>query len=1838
MLATDVESPVDLLARLRRDGVTLWNEGGALRYRAPRGALESSDLQALKKQKQDILALLKRESDAVEIIADPDSRFEPFPLTDVQSAYLLGRRDVFDYGGIACHVYMELHYPVLDPVKAEAAWNRLVSRHDMLRVTVDKSGYQQVLAHVPPMKLSFTDTCGGGDAKEDAQLKRIREEMGHRIYETETWPLFDVAVTKRRDGAILHFSMDFLMADWASIWILLREFEALSDDPTRSLPELGLSFRDYQLAERRLKESAAYVRDKAYWLERIDQLPPAPDLPRVREANVSDSVRFRRRSLHMNSAAWEGVRRCAQTQGVTPTSVVLAAYAAVLERWSHSETFCLNLTVLNRLPLHPEVNDIVGDFTTVNLLAVHWRPETSFYEHARALQRQLLEDLDHRLFSGVEVLREVARRHGKEAAFMPVVFTSAIGLVEPSDSNPLKGKIQGHGISQTPQVFIDCQAMDSADGLRVNWDIREGVFPEQMADDMFDVFEQLLHSLSKDGHERLLDGNVALPVWQVDERRRVNGTEATVPTRQLHLSVLEQAVATPDSPAVIYEKGYMTYGALAEKAYAVADELRALGCRAQERVGIVMEKCAHQVAAVLGTLCAGAVYVPIDTVQPSLRCAAMLEEAGIRYVLTSSTTRFDFPETVETIAVDTLDSPRQEIPVVQGDSGLPAYIIYTSGSTGQPKGVVVSHRAALNTIEDINRRFSVTGGDKVLGLAQLGFDLSVYDIFGPLAVGGALVYPSADRLTDPSHWAHLISEHGVTIWNSVPALMSMLVTYLGSGANIVLQELRLALLSGDWIPLNLPDRMAECLPSAQVVSLGGATEAAIWSICHTYKGLRTGWNSIPYGRPLANQGFRVLDSQMRDCPVWVTGELYITGHGLAEGYWKDAEKTNTRFFNHPTDGQRLYRTGDLGRYTPGGDIEFFGREDNQVKIKGHRIELEEIESTLLKHPAVASAGVVVHGTGAEQALLGVVETAHDNGWDAQRDASLFHHMVQDIGELAVGALAGQLNKEAIDAAADVLDRATLESMLLSLCQMGLFVDERELPMEDILQCGVAPQFHWLVRRWIAKLVGNGLLEEPRAGWYRRVREPDRVKVSEAWQDAEATWDKTFGSKGFIAYVQSNAVKLTELLKGTQDPVSLLFPEGKLDCVESIYSDHAMADYLNNCICILLKRIAEKHADGVLRILEVGAGTGATTERVLKSLEGFDVDYLFTDVAAFFTSGAKSRFGHMPGLRFGMFDMDEGYRSQGLSPNSFDIVLAAGVLENAKDIPQTLDRLTELISPGGWLVFTEPTEEHAWILASQGFMMTEPGDSTRTDSSYLLHDQWLRLLDAYGTSPVLTLPEEGHKLSAFGIHLYAKQMKSDRLPLAASEVSTFLAGHLPAYMVPSHLQVVDALPLTGNGKIDRAELVNWRPESTMAPLSMDIDDEYADEQEAAIAQIWASTLGLRAIGRMQNFYDYGADSLIMAQVAGVLRDKLAEESPTLDIPFDTLLRQMLNYPTVAELSAFISSHRRQAAPEAADALSETFQHGTSNAVLTPYGGGDEGPLRVVFHAGLGTMNCFRLLLSHLAPQNLGPVVGITVADTDTYCAVDPVDLIEHIADDYAERLVETGHGQMQLIGYCSGGLIAVEVARRLLEMGIEVEDLVLIDSHPVLVDIADDLLMEALFVPNLNISLGMAGFGDVKPEEVIRGFKQIMERHGTNMPAGASGSIGGDAELDKVGALFRTLADLSMRERFNAYVAAVSRVSQDPMPVEMAEGLFLTFCQSFRSARFSPLPYMGDIRFLLAKESTSFLPNMNASTLAFWQDICLGEFTVDDIGGNHLSCIEAEPHAGHLAKVIAASLI
>lgn len=959
-----------LLNTLSNQGVKLAANGDSLAVDAPKGVLTSELRDSLIEHKAEILELLRQNSlnpTLPTIDPAPHKRYEPFPLTDMQHAFWVGRSGVFELGNVANHGYYEVEGKNLDLEKLNRGLQKLIDRHDMLRAIVLPDGQQQILATVPPYQIEVLDLRGKDQNEIESQLETIRARLSHQVLPADRFPLFEFCVTLLDEARFrLHISYDLQIFDAWSLFRLFDEWFQLYQNPQIELKPLEISFRDYVLTEQKIQKTELYERSQNYWLGRLNSLFAAPDLPLEKRPSELKQHLCKRYAGRMEQPQWQQLKQRAAKAGLTPSGVLLAAFTEILTVWSKNPKFTISLALFNRLPLHTQVNDILGDFISVTLLSVDNSNTDPFTQRAFRLQQQLWQNLEHRYFSGVRVMRELARRKGAAPSAIPIVFTSTLGLDalgQETCTFSHFGKLV-YGISQASQAWMDVQVWEEKGDLTFNWDVVEELFPPGLIQDIFEAYCQLLEDLVSSEAIWLETNRQLLPASQLDQRSLVNNTAAPISEQMLHTLFAAQVAARKNESAVISPQRHLTYQELYELSNQVGHKLRSLGVTSNQLVAVVMEKGWEQIVAVMGILAAGAAYVPIAPNLPQERREYLLKNSQVSLVLTQSWLKEKLTHSQESVVLcldnqDVANESKKPLEPIQTPDDL-AYLIYTSGSTGVPKGVMINHRGAVNTVIDINQRFNVTSGDHVLALSSLSFDLSVYDIFGTLAAGGTIVVPDSCSDRDPACWAKAIAQHQVTIWNSVPALMQMMVDYAAENSQ-VLANLRLVLLSGDWLPLTLPAQIQALAKDVRVISLGGATEASIWSILYPIETVDPAWKSIPYGRPMVNQRFYVLNELLEPCPVWVTGELYIGGIGLALGYWQQEAKTAASFITHPRTGERLYRTGDLGRYLPDGNIEFLGREDFQVKIGGYRIELGEIESALIQHPAVDKAVVVVAG-------------------------------------------------------------------------------------------------------------------------------------------------------------------------------------------------------------------------------------------------------------------------------------------------------------------------------------------------------------------------------------------------------------------------------------------------------------------------------------------------------------------------------------------------------------------------------------------------------------------------------------------------------------------------------------------------------------------------------------------------------------------------------------------------------------------------------------------------------------------------------------------------------------
>ncbi|MBX2807456.1 MAG: amino acid adenylation domain-containing protein [Cellvibrionaceae bacterium] len=1597
-------------------GIALQLEDGELRINAPKGALTEELREGFKQYKDEIIEHLRlaaasndHQDDLSQIIANPASRFEPFPLTDIQHAYWLGRsQPSIDLGGVSTHLYYECVVEHLDLERFQSCLDILIQRHDMLRAVINAEGVQQVLPELPPYVIDVLDLQKIPASQQMAHITAVRDEMSHQVLPADCAPVMDIRASL--ESAVctrLHISLDMLILDAWSMMLLFREWKQLYDYPHTLLPPLTVTYRDYALAEAQLQQTPQYQRAKNYWWERIDRLPPAPQIPIVQKGAAAETLPvFSRRSHEQSAARWQCLQDQGKAIGLTPSGLILAIFAEAVTLWSNTSHYSLNVTLFNRQALHPQVNSLLGDFTSMMLLEVdHRQTGTSFRTRAINLQQRFIKDLEYREISGLEVMREMRRRRGAAMeATMPVVFTSA--LVYAADGGDM-GLLEAfgpmdYGISQTPQVCLDHQVMERNGHLVCNWDCVDERFEAGTIDGLYHTFEQLLERLVDEPDCWEQEVVACLPASQLVSRNQLNRTIIDEPpalgNETLHRLFVQQALRFPEAIALIDHSGLeISYGRLLAISHQLAQPLIAQGVQADQRVAIVMEKGWEQVAAVLAVHLAGAAYLPISPRFPKQRQHLLMAQGGAQAVLTQPHlyASLSWPEGCRPLLVEydsTLDYLQQPPAQRQSADNL-AYILFTSGSTGIPKAVMIEHRQALNTIYHVNKVLGVTAKDRVLGVSALSFDLSVYDIFGPLTIGGTLVIPESRQATDPKHWQDLMDRYGVTLWNSAPALMGMLVDYLDdSGRQPATAALRQVWMSGDRIPVPLPDRIRTHFPEAKVVSLGGPTETAIWSVYYPIDKVDPSWSSIPYGKPLPNQQLYILNRYLEPTPVGVVGIIYIGGRGLGRGYLNDTEKTEQLFIQHPTLGERLYRSGDMGRYWADGTIEILGRDDFQVKIRGYRIELEEITTLLNRHPDIKQAVVTsTPDVNNHRQLVAYIEP---------RSVTLAS---DDDAACALSALQNAASAMD-DAAVQALDQVYYQALIYAFRQLGVRgLTQEVVSSEQLLQNRVLPEYqHWL-QRGFAYLVARGDADytHQTATTITLLRDLPPVAGEGLARAITAIFDRDSDGRSDMDWLLRNAEELASLLQGELSPTDFYYLGASQRCVEQ----RLLGDGLEQLQRWLEATLIES-GDRDFSVFEIGAGVGSVTESLLPLILQYNKSYLITEADEPHLDYLYDQFNNNANeaLAFGFFTLEETLDAQEVQAHSVDVLICANTLYRSRDLTTSLLRARQLLKPGGHLVLLEPMQYRPSLDLHLGLQRDglAANDDALPDVS-----AWAEALTSAGFSDYYPLPLQ----QAAGVSVLIADVPA-AVVVDSKQVKQYLSEQLPRYMVPAHIISLGQLPLSVNGKVDINALPHIDDRASSGEKTTTAPRNATEE---ALYHAWSTVLMIDDFGVDDNFFDLGGNSI---NAVGLVRN-INQYLPD----FHLEMHEFFDCLTIEKLCALLKS--RALTKDLRD-CHQPIAKGVGRAYF-------------LIAPNNAEKNCY----DSFAKQLLAPVYRLypqqDVAEWN-------IDVVRQLACDYIRDLKHCQpQGPYALGGWSMGGLIAYEMSVQLEAAGENVNSLLLMDT-------------------------------------------------------------------------------------------------------------------------------------------------------------------------------------------------
>lgn len=846
----------------------------------------------------------------------------------------------------------------LDARALREGLREVVQRHESLRTTFAEAEGRIHQFVRDQVDLPWEDIDLSADPEREERARRIAAEHAARCFDVARGPLLRAALLRfAPERHLFLFNIHHIVSDLLSLEVLVRElsacYEAFAAGRTPLLPTLPLQYKDFAAWQNRLLDGEEGTRHRAYWLRQLAGPLPSLDLP-------ADFTRPPLKTYHgrvcravLDGALTERLWQLGLCHGMTLFMVLAAAVKVLLHRYTGQQDITVGFPMAGRD--HPDLAGQIGCFVNTVALRDRLAAGDNFITVLGRVRQTLLDAYEHqaypfdRLVEELELPRDMSRSP---------LFDVSVSLAHGGGEAPCFGAVKVSPYDDgfaSAKVDLSFDFYESGDGLELAIAYCTDLFAEERVLRMAEHFARLAHHAA--ASPELPIGR--LPLMSAEEEHRVlvefNATERPLPADETIVDRFEhQAACSPDAVAVSFRGRQLSYGELNARANQVAHRLRRHGVGAEVRVGLFMEPCMEVVSGFLGILKAGGVYLPLDPANPGSRLAAMLEDAKPALILAQTALAERLPVVPEcrVIAGDEAEAAgsagEDANPPRRAGPDQAAYVIFTSGSTGRAKAAVLLHRGLGNVAGEQARLFGPGPGDRVLQFAALGFDASVFEMVMALAHGAAVCLSSRAELLPGAALLATLEREQISIATFPPSALAAL-------PDAELPKLRVATVAGEACPAEVVSRWAK---GRAFFNLYGPTEATIWvsaARCEPDGGAPN------IGRPIANTRIYLLDPQRQPVPIGVAGELCIAGVGLARHYLYRPELTDEQFVPDPFDrtpGARLYRSGDLARHRPDGAIEFLGRIDHQVKLRGYRIEPGEIEAALAAHPEVREAVVL----------------------------------------------------------------------------------------------------------------------------------------------------------------------------------------------------------------------------------------------------------------------------------------------------------------------------------------------------------------------------------------------------------------------------------------------------------------------------------------------------------------------------------------------------------------------------------------------------------------------------------------------------------------------------------------------------------------------------------------------------------------------------------------------------------------------------------------------------------------------------------------------------------------
>lgn len=1382
-----------------------------------------------------------------DIVPDTKNRYERFPLNNVQVAYLSGRSKDLVLGGYGTAFFSETSGDY-DCVKFTEALNTVIKRHDMLRAVIYDNGTQQILRpDEVEYKISETDISKMDKAQQNEYLEQKYKELRNTVFEIGKWPMFTMKAFRTAENNVhIMYAFDAVIMDASSVIMLAAELEAAYSGKVEN-EELELSFRDYILES--AKKTDEFEKDKKYWLEKVNDFPSAPAIKFRTPPENLKSPEFGRKHMKFSNEVWEKIRKSAAEMNITPAILLCGLYSYALSLYSGQSKLAVNLTVFSREQIHRQVDKILGDFTKIVLLDYDFADGSDFKTILSESHKRLNDYLAHLYFDGIDFMRELSRvqKTVNGRPLMPIVFTSAL-----FDSGNVKLAYDFEkSASRTPQVYLDCQAMLRNGELHIVWDYPCGLYDEKLLDSMFRCFTGFISDAWKINDSRF-------PKNPDIENFYAEYNNTHWEHRKLTLqNLVKESLYNPSYSSKVWiysENGTFTYEQTRREAEKYAAYLQSQGTGCGDFVCVEGERTPETLFMILGTVLCGAAYIPVQPSWPDERKNNIIINSGCKCVLKSGTDisggNFEFAEAAE---------------------NAPAYVIYTSGSTGKPKGVLINQSAVTNTILDINDRYKICAADVFAAVSSFSFDLSVYDIFGSLNKGAGI---SLIRdMKNINSAVNQLSRDNVTVWNTVPALMELLTENIVRKKEDISIPLRLVLLSGDWIPVQLPENIRSCFKTAKTVSLGGATEASVWSIAYDIDENMHYDVHIPYGYPLRNQHMYVLGENLEPLPENVEGDIYIGGDGTADGYQNAKELTDAAFIDHYRFG-RIYRTGDSGYISEKGWMEFCGRKDFQVKLNGLRIELGDIDSNILKTDGISdSVSSVIRNDSGSEYLCTYVKREQ-----VISDETEITDIPYDTMKKHENRIISAFDLESYRKINSLLEEYCISCMAETLQKLGIsaFSGMRITPDEICRKLNISENRYKNFRQWFTAMKNKNIISMDSGIFMfypEKAGQPDSIYER---LTADGIPDYISAAVGYVIKIREN---LPDILLGKVDPMAeIFFKDGNMQNGINVYRNSIIGKVYGSLAAELTKLLAEKNSGKTFRILEVGAGVGGTTDYIIENIKSMsDISYTFTDLSDVFLDEARKRYKDCDFVDYRIFDINKHPRIQDMPLHSFDLIIGANVFHDAHNIDSVMEEMQLLLADNGMLMIIEATVNTAAQMITAGFiegLTAYEDDRLKTDLPAYSEQQWKNSVVKGGyTNPVM-FPQNDESRKILNTSLILTRTRLKGSIVDETDIINRLREKIPDYMIPKFIIEMQKFPLTDNGKLDMKKL----PVMNIEQAGRNTYEKPETELQKKLCGLWEENLGIGKIGITDNYFTLGGDSLKAIR----LMSRIEEEGYTINI--------------------------------------------------------------------------------------------------------------------------------------------------------------------------------------------------------------------------------------------------------------------------------------------------------------------------------------------------------------------